>query len=510
MSGASGSAAAEQIISFTEIPYTWKVPGEYMEVKPALNANAILPFPAYGLVIGQMQASGSAQAGAAYQIYSTAQARGLFGQTSIVAEMCDAWLAANPYTPLDAMGVMDATGATAATGGIAIAGTATEAGTLVAYLGGVRVQCGVAQGDTAETVAENLYAAIEAQSGAGSSPMVILGATYTSGGTEVVLTAQNAGTLGNQIDIRLNAQSGEVTPAGLTVTIEAMAGGATDPYATVETVLAGLSKWYTDVAFPWTDSANLANVIAWATTSYGAMVKKDVQVYCSVSATYGTLLAFAPNSQFVSPIGFQNPLTPSWRSGAAMAGACCYSTANQPALQMKTVVLPGVVAPASADQFTLAERELLLVAGISTWYADSTGAVYLERVTTSRRTDPGTGAQDFTYFDLQSTKVPTRVRYDWNEYISEVYPRNLLAPDGSIAAIYSPDVVTPRSLLASWTGRSAVYEQNGWIQNSAVTAKASTFTIDPSDGSRVNARQQIQIMGNLIVLAGSLEFISNN
>jgi len=228
------------------------------------------------------------------------------------------------------------------------------------------------------------------------------------------------------------------------------------------------------------------------------------------SGTYGTLLTYAPNCQFLTVLPVQNPLTPSWRTAASLAGACCYSSANQPSLQMKTVPLPGIVAPAASDQFSLPEREILLTSGFSTFYTDLTGTVYLERVTTSYRTDPGTGVQDFAYFDLNSTKVPTRVRYDWNAYISELYPRNNLTADGTIAATYDPDAVTPSTLLASWTGRCAVYEQNGWIQNSAETAKQSTFAIDPNDGNRVNARQQIQIMGNLMVLAGSLEFISNN
>jgi phage tail sheath gpL-like len=337
-----------------------------------------------------------------------------------------------------------------------------------------------------------------------------LTAAYTAATSTVTWTAGNNGTLGNQIDVRLNANVGEQTPPGLTVTINAMTGGATDPAASIATALSSLvSTWYTDVAFPWTDATNIGVFGNWAASRYAAMSKLDVQGYVSISATYGTCLAFEPNNKYISHLDIQNPLMPSWKTAAAFAGACCYQTAQAPALQLKTVPLTGIQAPAQGDQFTPLQREAILQNGGSTYYADSNGNMYLERVTTSYRMDPGS-IPNAAWFDLQATKVPTRVRYDWDAYIGMLYPRNELAIDGSIAAEYADNVVTPSMLEGSWAGRSAVYEKNGWIQNSAVTAKNSSFSIDPNDGNRVNARQQIQVMGNLIVLAGSLEFISNN
>ena len=99
----SASPSAPGIIAFTEIPYTWKVPGEYMEVKPALNANAVMPFPARGLVMGQMFSTGVQGApGAVYSnIANTAQAEALFGVGSIAAEMCEFL---DPGEPLHAAG----------------------------------------------------------------------------------------------------------------------------------------------------------------------------------------------------------------------------------------------------------------------------------------------------------------------------------------------------------------------------------------------------------------------
>jgi phage tail sheath gpL-like len=510
----SGSiAVTDGSIQFVEIPYTWKVPGNYMEVKPAINDNAVLPFPAQGLVVGMMDAASStvsAAPGQPYQINSGAQADGLFGYGSVASKMVRRWLDANPYTPLDAVGIAPVTGNTAATGTVTFTGAATAAGTQAFYFGGVRVPVQVSVGDTAAIIAANLNAAVVQQNTvAGYTRLPSLSSTYTAAASLVTFTADHIGTLGNQIDIRINAQPGDVTPTGITIAIAAMSGGAGDPTTTVSSALAGLSKWYTDVAFAWTDVTNTATLAAWLTARYGAMQKLDCQGYVSTSGTYGTLLTYAPNCQFLSVLPVQNPLSPSWETAASFAAACCFSTAQAPALQMKTVPLPKIKAPAGADVFSSTENEALLLAGFSTYFTDITGTVYLQRVATSYRIDLD-GAPNYAWFDLQSTKVPTRVRYDWNNFIGLKWPRNGLAADGTLAAQFAPNVVTPRRLMSSWASRCAVYEKNGWIQNSVNTAKASSFTIDPNDGNRVNSRQQIQVLGNFIVLAGSLEFISNN
>jgi phage tail sheath gpL-like len=498
-------------IQFVEIPYTWKVPGNYMEVKPAINDNAVLPFPAQGLVVGMLQVNSSllAMPGQAYQILSGPQADSLFGYGSVAAKMCRRWLDANPYTPLDAIGINPVTGNVQATGSVTFTGAATSAGTQAFYFGGVRVAVQINVGDTAAVVAANLAAAITQQNTtAGYTTLPSLNMTYVAGAAVVNLKADHCGTLGNLIDVRINAQTGDMTPAGITIAIAPMSGGSGDPTNGIANALAGLSKWYTDIAFAWTDPTNIATLSAWLNASYGAMAKLDCQGYVSTSGSYGTLLTFAPNCKYLSVLPVQNPLSPPWETAASFAAVCCLSTAQAPALQMKTVPLPKIKAPAGPDVFTSTENEALLLAGFSTYYTDSLGNVYLQRVANSYRVDPD-GAPNFAWFDLQSTKVPTRVRYDWDNYIAQKWPRNGLAADGTLAAQFAPNVVTPRRLMSSWASRCSVYEKNGWIQNSAVTSASSSFTIDPNDGNRVNSRQQIQVMGNLIVLAGSLEFISN-
>ena len=498
---------APAIISFNEIPYNWRVPGNYMEIKAAINDNAVLAWPARGLIMGQMYSTGTAAAGTAYNIQSVEQANGLFGTGSIIAKQCVKWLANNPYTPVDAIGISDAAGSAKAVNTITTTGTATAPGTQAVYVGGVRVPVPVNVGDTAAVFSANLFAALQQQAQPGFIPLPSQVPTYAGGAAVVTLTCGHGGTLGNQIDIRLNAQIGDMTPPGLSIAIARTVPGATDPAAQIASVLAGITTWYTDVAFAWTDATNIAAFDAWMIGRYGAMTALDVQGYVVTSGSYGTVQTFQPNCKYLSVLPVQNPLNPSWEWGAAFAARTCYETAQRPALQLRGVPLSGITAPAGPDVFSAQENEVLLNAGFCTYSTDSTGGVYLQRVTTSYRLDPS-GVPNNHWFDISSTKVPSRVRYDWDGYMGQVWPRNFLAQDGSIAANYNPDVVTPGLAKAAWAGRCTIYEQNGWIQNSAQTAANSAFAIDQNDGNRMNARQQIQVMGNLIVLAGSLEFIS--
>lgn len=121
----------------------------------------------------------------------------------------------------------DADSMAVATGSIKVATQATETGVISLYIAGVRVQLTVLATDTPAQIATALVAAITRK-----TELPVTAAVKTDATDTVTLTAKNAGLLGNGIDIRLNylgVQGGEVTPAGLTLTITGMAGGAGAP-----------------------------------------------------------------------------------------------------------------------------------------------------------------------------------------------------------------------------------------------------------------------------------------
>ncbi|MDB5377111.1 MAG: Mu tail sheath family protein, partial [Rubritepida sp.] len=116
------------------------------------------------------------------------------------------------------------------------------------------------------------------------------------------------------------------------------------------------------------------------------------------------------------------------------------------------------------------------------------------------------GVDDTSWLDVMIPKTLSRIRYDWGAYMNATWPRAGLADDGSQAAEYDPEIATPRRLHNSWAGRLAVYERQTWVQQAAESAAESMFVRDVNDRNRCNARQRARILGNLMTLAGVLEF----
>lgn len=500
MSSTTGAIAptAPQTINFTQIPYNIQVPGTYYEVHANYSQAGLLSYPARALIIGQMLASGTAAPNQPVPIFAATDGEGYFGQNSIAAQMCAEFVAANPWTQLEAIGVPDATGSAKATATLTLGGAATQAGTLMTYLGGVQIQTPVNDGDTAAVVAQNLVAAAE--------ELTNLMATVSAVGDVVTFTALNGGTLGDSINLRVNYLNTDVTPPGLTVAIVAFTGGATDP--TIATALTAIAtSFYTDIVMCWNDATNVGLLEADLVTRYEAMGSLDAHAYRAIAGTPGTLQAAQAslNSRYASVLGVQNPLNPTWVIAAALAGVASYNLANDPSRQLRDLALPGILAPAQGDRFTITERNILLGSGISTFDVEVDGTVTLERVVTEYLVSPQ-GVPDKSWHDIMVPKTMSRIRYDWIGYVSLVYPRNKLADDGTLAAEFDSTVVTPSRLQGSWAGRSRVYAELGWIEHSTALAKQAVFVRDQTDPNRVNARQQVQIIGNLMVLAGSLEF----
>ena len=490
-------ATPPQIISFDEIPNNVEVPGTYIETKVNYSQSGLLPYKAKALIIGQMLSSGIAKPNVAYPLYTAPQAENLFGIGSIAAQMAAAFIHANPYVAVDIMGVPDAVSAAKASQTVTIGGTATAAGTLPVYAQGQRVPVAVNVGDTAAVVAANLLAGLQGAA---------LESSETESGAVITVTALHGGTLGNTLDLRVNYQPGDTIPAGLTVTITAMTGGATDPTIT-GALNAIAASWYSDIVMCWVDPTNVGLLEAALEGRYNAMSKLDAHAYGALGMSYGAGLAnqASLNSRFRSVLLVQNAPQPAWMWAACFAGVCSYYLAQDPARQLRGLALPGLLAPAPADRFDWTERNLLLADGISTFDVEIDGTVTLEKVVTENLTDAA-GIPTTAWHDIMAPKVNSRIKYDWISFNGVTYPRNKLADDNTIAAEYDPSVATPRRIKSSWAGRSMLYEQYGWIENSQATAAQSYFVRDLTDRNRLNCRLQYNRIGNLMVEAVSLEF----
>jgi len=487
-----------QTISFDQIPADWRTPGAYVEVKPNYSNAGVLGYPARALLIGQKLSAGTAAAATPYRITRRDQLAVLFGAGSVAAQMGEAFLDANRTSDLSVMALADAGGAVAASATQTIAGTATGAGMLALGIGPWRIAVPVAAGATAANVATAMRNAINA---ATHLPV-------TAGGTTgaVLLTAKHAGALGNDIRIRANPASDDFTPAGLTLTVAAMASGAGVP--DLDTALAAVAAdWFTDIAAAWADATSQGKLEASLLARYAAMGKRDAHGYAALNGSFGTLSSAgaARNSPHCTIIGANAAGSMPWQWAASLCGVACFYLTSDPARQLRTLPLPGIVGPAGPDRFTGSEQDLLLRDGISTWDVGADGTVTLQRVVTTYQVS-ALGIADTAWLDITTPRTLSRIRHDWGSYLSLNYPRHKLADDGSPAAEFSDAVVTPRILHGSWASRCALYERQGWIEDIARTVAESVFVRDGSDRKRVNANQNVRVLGNFMVFAANLQF----
>lgn len=189
--------------------------------------------------------SGTASSGALVEdLLSEADFNNAFGRTSQIAKagraLINALSVSRIRPKISAIGLVDNGSGVAATGTIAFSGTATAAGTITVYIDSIingKYELAVAVGDTAATLGAALETAITANA---DSPV---SAVDTTG--SVALTAKNDGTQGNTIGLKYDL--GDTT--GITITLTAMASGATDPSLT--TLFDPVAdKRYTTIVYP--------------------------------------------------------------------------------------------------------------------------------------------------------------------------------------------------------------------------------------------------------------------
>lgn len=493
--------AVTPIPAFDEIPLDWRVPGADLEIRPVYTNLGLVEFPARGLIIAQKLSTGSAEAGVLYRLTQPEDGAVLCGPGSIGDAMARNARAANRTSDIFLLALPDASAAVKATGTIAFT-NADGSGALAIYIAGRRVRIVVTTSMTAIQRAEALATAINADPGM----PVIAAQGEPSDDHEVILTAKHGGEVGNDIDVRVGLLVDERPPAGLGIEITAMSGGAGNP--DVQDAFDAINEeWFQHIAMPWSDAANLVVAAEELRSRFTAQGRLDGHCYVGARGTHGELVTKGEvtNSPHLTIIGAKASPTPPWIWAATTMAVGLFHLTQDPARQLRTLRLPGVIAPDAEDRFDDLEQDLLLRAGISTYTAQSDRSVYLSRVITTYR-ESALGTPDAAWLDINVPATLSRIRYDWRAFMSLEYPRHKLAEDGSAAEAYSRFVATPRKVKASWAGRCQIYARQGWVRNVGVSIEQSTFQIDPNNKNQMLATQRVDVIGNLRRFVGVLEF----
>ena len=464
-------------ISFNQIPADSLVPAFFVEFDTSKATQGVSVQPYTSLLVGQRLSAGTEAAGTLKRITSADQGRKLYGPGSMLASMCKRYLERNKNTPLTATALDDDGSAVAATLTLMFSGTATEAGTVSVKIGGRRYRVPVAVGATDASMATLLAAEIQLDD---DRYVEAVPSTVNIG-----VTARNKGLLGNEMDARINPESDDEIPAGLSLSITGagkFAGGTANPDVTSVIALIGDTQ-YNTIAMPYTDSANMTLWEAEMTDRFGPIRSIDGRTFAAKKETFSNLISFGDgrNSAQMTVVGISGP-TPPWEWAGALAGLVAFHAQIDPARPFQTLPL-GVDLPSDSELFTQEERDQLLKDGIATFNAAS-GLVRVERLITMNQTN-SQNAPDRSLLDVNTLTTLSKLRFDFKNRFQLRYPRHKLADDGTR---FGPGqvIITPKIAKGEALTLFEEWEELGYVENFEQFKRDLVVERDSSDPNRLN------------------------
>lgn len=487
-------------ITFMTIPTDWRVPGAWLEIDHTRAVRGLPNMTRRVLLLGQRLNTGTIAEGVLTRVSRAADGVTYFGRGSMLAQMIPAVLAVHPTADLWALALDDLGAGVAAGGTITITGAPTEAGTLNLMIGGKPVKVGIAAADTPTVIAAAIAAAVTAL------PDLAVSATAALG--VVTLTAKHKGEEGNGIDVRLNYYTGEFTPAGMAVAIAPLAGGTGNPDALAAIAAMSTGAFYT-IVMPWADVANVAAMETELQGRWGGLDMRTGHAFGFKPGSFAALSAYgaARNSPHTTFAGLKGCPSLPWVAAAQFAAAVELSGANDPAIPFRGLRLPDVLAPAEADRFTDAERNLLLHDGISTITFDASGAAMVEQVITTYQTNSA-GLEDRSLLKLNTKWTVDYMRLVFRFAVVRDYPAHKLAGDDVLARIApGQKIATPKLIRNTLIAAAGQLERVGLLEDLAQFKADLIVTRSEADENRVNAVIPPNVVNQFDVFAAAVQYI---
>lgn len=273
--------------------------------------------------------------------------------------------------------------------------TGVLSGTLALYIAGISVPVTITTGMTVEEIADAVVAAINADS---DLPVTAAKVAVTF---EVTITAKSEGLFwGDQISIKLNINSGDTTPTGITTAITAMTGGSGTP--DIQDALDSLGTgdganedYFTDIVHGYGQVTTTLDAISayvgegnGFTGLYDKVVHKPFRVLTGDVATgsggLSSLVALGDgrkedraNGVIAVPGSASHPS----EIAALALGVMAQISNNRPEENYVGQILSGIDPGDKSDRWTSEynDRDTAVKAGVSPTLVKS-GAVYLQNV----------------------------------------------------------------------------------------------------------------------------------
>lgn len=452
----------------------------FVEQEAVRRSVAAGVIPQKVLLLGQYNAGKTPTTSEPEKILNLAQARSRYGRGSMLARMAAKAFDTIGGVDLYAIAIEDDDAAVASTGSIDVAGTATSAGVLYLYVAGDRVRVGVASGDNANTVAEAIRAALVA-----AADLPVEAAIDTADLNTVELTAKWAGLSGNGITLAQSIQDGDAdeAPDGITLTLNAMAGGAGDPEIAPALDSLG-ATWYTILANPYSGNDQYDAIRLRGDELADPVEKRPfgaITGYVGSYADYLTLLN-SRNSQWFTIFPIPGSKTLPGEIAASVAGAVARSAQVNPERPFRTLELVGV-RPAS-ESWDYGQRDDVVVAGGSTFTSDADGVVRIEDLVTTYTTDPDTTENDAWRFFETLTNVQTKI-YNLDQLFKGApFSRCVVVDDESTTN--KAHAVRPKTAKAFLIQLVDQWILNAWSRERDAIVDGIFVEIDSSNAGRLN------------------------
>lgn len=489
------------MISFNGIPAGIRVPLFYAEFDntAASKGPTLKVFKA--LIVGQMTSAGTATANVPVQVFSEGNARTLFGVGSMLHLMFKKWFLNNTFTPVFGLPLAD-NGTTKAAATLTVTGPATASGTIFLYIAGVQIQVAVNSGDAQNSIASAINTAIGAN-------VAVLPVTATVSTNVVTLTANNAGTIMNDVDVRLNYNAPvEALPAGVAIAISSarLSGGATDPSLTTAITNMGETQ-YDVIVTPYTASTPLSALETELDSRWGPLRQIEGLGVTFYSGTVGAATTFGltRNDPHICCASLYNAPNPNYEWAAAYGAIIAYYGQIDPARPFQTLPLQGLLAPALADRQLRSDRESLLNSGIATISIDSAGKPRVERAITMYQKNTF-GDADVSYLSVNTVLTLGYLRYDMRALWTTKYPRHKLANDGQIVGP-GQAIMTPNLARAECLAKFRQWSDLGLVEDYDQFKRDLVVERDATDVTRLNFLVPPNLVNQLVVAAMKFQFI---
>lgn len=490
-----------EAIQFLSIPLSLRDDGVYIENDSSRALKAVGTALGVLLLVGQMLGSNAA-AGTPISVTRESDATFLFGRGSMLEAMFKTVQRQDSLLPVICLPLADNGAGVQATGTLTITGPATGPGTLNVYVGGERVQVGVATGDTAATIATAVAAAVNAN---GDLPVTAAASTAT-----VTFTARHRGELGNDIEITVNdlgILGGEVFPSGVgtsTTTPFYLTGGSANP--TLGSVTSLPEELYDYWVNPYTDTTSMGVVEAELLDRWGYDKALEATAYGARRGTVSQLSTWgaARNNPFISVMGYNGSPSPSYLWSAAYGARAAATASVHPASPIKGPLL-GIRPPRRTSLFTRAERNILLYDGVATYGVTPDGTVRAGRTITTYQTNLA-GAPDTSFLDMETANSLKHVRQTLRTWLMlQLDGFGLVGDNDQIRA--GQRVINPRGIkdvIMVWAGQMADF---GLIEDLAAFERALIVVRSQFDPNRVDILIRPDFVNQLRILAIQAAFI---